>query len=345
MAQPPPDVTTAPAGHAAGGHPAPGQDAGGTLAAHLAALAAEFLRALRPPGGADGPDGTGAAPSLRESARRIAATTHTYEPLLDPVWAQGLRAELAWLCAAVGREHRHAARLARLTAALHRLAADGGGPAPGGPTAVGAARAGALLERQLTLARNRAHSATLQALGSARLHAVADAVALLTSDVPLTARARHPAARALPPLAARAYRALADAVDALPLTVAGCPYNTQALHASLGEPAGGAGPDDDPRDLPWHRVRFLARTCQYALQVPGALPPPGAPEPARLREAAAALERHREASGAAEAAATAARTPRITPATAYALGVLHADQRAEVEAARYAFSTLWRPVA
>ncbi|MEW5633086.1 metal-binding protein, partial [Streptomyces hydrogenans] len=51
--------------------------------------------------------------------------------------------------------------------------------------AVGAARAGALLERQLTLARTRAHSAALQALGSSRFHALADAVALLASEVPL----------------------------------------------------------------------------------------------------------------------------------------------------------------
>ncbi|MCT7354375.1 hypothetical protein N4P33_19775 [Streptomyces sp. 15-116A] len=40
--------------------------------------------------------------------------------------------------------------------------------------------------------------------------------------------------------------------------------------------------------------------------------------------------------------AQAARTPRIAPATAYALGVLHADQRHEVEAARYAFQRCWQ---
>ena len=57
---------------------------------------------------------------------------------------------------------------------------------------VGAAKAGALLERQLTLARTRAHSAALQALGSSRFHAVADNVAVLASEVPLTAvRVRH----------------------------------------------------------------------------------------------------------------------------------------------------------
>ncbi|NEB51196.1 metal-binding protein, partial [Streptomyces griseus] len=36
-----------------------------------------------------------------------------------------------------------------------------------------------------------------------------------------------------------------------------------------------------------------------------------------------------------------ARTPRIAPATAYALGVLHADQRHEVEAARAVFRETW----
>jgi hypothetical protein len=62
----------------------------------------------------------------------------------------------------------------------------------------------------------------------------------------------------------------------------------------------------------------------------------------RLHCASQALDRHRAASEAAAAAAAAARTPRIAPATAYALGVLHADQRHDVEAARYAFGRLWR---
>ncbi|NGN70339.1 metal-binding protein, partial [Streptomyces sp. A7024] len=59
--------------------------------------------------------------------------------------------------------------------------------------------------------------------------------------------------------------------------------------------------------------------------------------------AARVLDRHRDAAEAAAAAAAAAQTPRIAPATAYALGVLHADQRHEVEAARFAFGRLWTP--
>ncbi len=322
--------------------PAATADAGAALSAHLATQAAEFLRALR----LRTEDEAAAAPALRAAARRIGATLYTFEPLVDPVWAEGLRTELGWLGTILSREHRYAARLTRLNTALHRLAADPG--TAGGTMAVGAARAGALLERQLTLARTRAHSATLQAFGSARFHAVADAVALLASDLPLTANAAVPAAQALEPLAERAYRTLLDAAETLPLTEAACPYNTHALYATLTDAADGdlVG---DPQDLPWHRVRMLARTCRYALEIPGAggslTGPSEGGHLVTLHGAGRALERHRDAADAAAAAATAARTPRITPATAYALGVLHADQRAEVEAARYAFSRLWQPAA
>lgn len=60
-----------------------------------------------------------------------------------------------------------------------------------------------------------------------------------------------------------------------------------------------------------------------------------------MAAAGEALDRHRDAAEAAAASATAARTPRIAPATAYALGVLHADQRHEVEAARLDFQHVW----
>ncbi len=81
---------------------------------------------------------------------------------------------------------------------------------------------------------------------------------------------------------------------------------------------------------------MLVRLSRYAREVTA----PGAPDP-RLTTAGRALEQHRDAAEAATAAAAAARTPRIAPATAYALGVLHADQRHEVEAARFAFGRAW----
>ncbi|MFE0086233.1 hypothetical protein ACFWYO_00115, partial [Streptomyces sp. NPDC059016] len=68
-----------------------------------------------------------------------------------------------------------------------------------------------------------------------------------------------------------------------------------------------------------------------AAPAPGRGAPAGGPPPPRPRAAA----------GGGAAPASAARTPRIAPATAYALGVLHADQRHEVEAARFAFQRTW----
>nr|WP_202489913.1 CHAD domain-containing protein [Streptomyces sp. SID8381] len=207
-------------------------------------------------------------------------------------------------------------------------------PEARGNLTVGAAKAGALLDRQLTLARTRAHSTALQALGSARFHAVADKVAVLASDVPLAPAAQTADLR---PLAAAAEERLTDAVAALPLVTAGHPYNAEALvHGLSPDPA------PHPQDAPWHQVRLLLRLHRYACEALRGGEDPGPPVDARLLTAGQALNRHREASEAAAAAAAAARTPRIAPATAYALGVLHADQRHEVEAARFAFQQCWQ---
>ncbi|WP_251093986.1 CHAD domain-containing protein [Streptomyces sp. Caat 7-52] len=200
-----------------------------------------------------------------------------------------------------------------------------------GNLTVGAAKAGALLERQLTLARTRAHSTALQALGSSRFHAVADKVAVLASEVPLTPTAPG---TDLHPLAAAAQERLTDAVAALPLVTAGHPYNAEALVHGLSPE-----PSPHPQDGPWHQVRLLLRLHRYAREV---LHGGEAHADVRLLTSGQALNRHRDASEAAAAAAQAARTPRITPATAYALGVLHADQRHEVEAARFAFQQAWQ---
>ncbi|MFF3330186.1 CHAD domain-containing protein [Streptomyces sp. NPDC002888] len=339
------------------------------------------LRLHRETGGTSGgAEGTvDAALALRRSARRISASLHTFRPLLDAEWSEEMRPELAWLSGTLALEHACEARLERLLLALHRLSGAGvlpaqpdgtagrrasspvgaieasrsngvavgsrsAGAAPGnagpptppptperGNLTVGAAKAGALLERQLTLARTRAHSTALQALGSSRFHAVADKVALLASEVPLTTAA---ATADLRPLARAAEERLTDAVTALPLVTAGHPYNAEALiHGLSPDPA------PHPQDAPWHQVRLLLRLHRYALEV---LRGGNSTMDVRLLAAGQSLNRHRDASEAAAAAAQAARTPRIAPATAYALGVLHADQRHEVEAARFAFQRSWQ---
>ncbi|GGY28408.1 CHAD domain-containing protein [Streptomyces djakartensis] len=359
--------------------PAPTGDA---LAGYLRAQATEFLRALRlhreNGAGASGSEGSvDAARALRRSARRISSSLHTFQALLDTDWCEAMRPELAWVSGTLAMEHAYTARLERLLTALHRLSGTGPDPAADSRTAtaadsrtataagsraagaarvgaaaprdaglrnpptstpersnltVGAAKAGALLDRQLTLARTRAHSTALQAMGSSRFHAIADKVAVLASEVPLTKGATTTDLR---PLAAAAHDRLTDAVTALPLITAGHPYNAAAL-------VHGLSPDTvpHPQDAPWHQVRLLLRLHRYAREV--VLNQPDAPADLRLRSAGRALNQHRDASEAAAAAAQAARTPRIAPATAYALGVLHADQRHEVEAARFAFHQSWQ---
>ncbi|WP_053670924.1 CHAD domain-containing protein [Streptomyces sp. NRRL B-1140] len=334
--------------------PAPTGDA---LAGYLRAQATEFLRALRlhreTGSGPNGSEGSAeAARALRRSARRISASLHSFQSLLDADWCETMRPELAWVSGTLAMEHAYTARLERLLAALHRLSGSTAFPAQAGARAgaaahpragaaapergnltVGAAKAGALLDRQLTLARTRAHSTALQALGSSRFHAVADKVAVLASEVPLTKTAGTTDLR---PLARSAHDRLADAVTALPLVTAGNPYNATAL-------VHGLSPDTvpHPQDAPWHQVRLLLRLHRYAREAVSG-PKGNAVVDLRLLSAGQALNRHRDASEAAAAAAQAARTPRIAPATAYALGVLHADQRHEVEAARFAFQQAWQ---
>ncbi|MFI1103667.1 CHAD domain-containing protein [Streptomyces melanogenes] len=314
------------------------ETAGDVLSPYLHAQAGEFLRSLRLHREA-GPDNDGteeAARALRRAARRISGTLHTFRPLLDPSWSEPLRTELGWLSATLAGEHSCAARLARLLDGLQRLSGSQvpaqRGESAAGALAVGAARAGALLDRQLTLARTRAHSAALQALGSSRFHAVADAVALLASEVPLSSSAAAYAVEVLPPAAQLAEQRLVEAVAALPLARAAHPYNAEALVQS-----------GEAQDAPWHQVRLLLRLHRYAQEALHT----GLPyeDDERLLRAGRALDRHRDASEAAAAAAAAARTPRIAPATAYALGVLHADQRHDVEAARFAFQQIWQPMA
>ncbi|WP_443076175.1 CHAD domain-containing protein [Streptomyces sp. NBC_01716] len=353
--------------------PSPANDAfeataGQVLAGYLNTRCGDFLRSLRLYGesGSDTAAAEEAASALRCSARRIGGSLHTFRVLLDPAWADQLRTELGWLSGTLAQEYACTDRLHRLVSALARLSgagpagaavpkarsngegAEGGKAGPGpesgadpgsgataapGALTVGASRAGALLERQLTLARTRAHSAALQALGSSRFHAVADAVAVLASEVPLAPVAGAPAAEILAAPQSAAERRLLDAVSVLPLARAAHPYNAEALIHGLSTPS-----DGETQDAPWHQVRLLLRLHRYAQEIRHV---GGAPDPV-LADAGRALDRHRDAAEAAAAAANAARTPRIAPATAYALGVLHADQRHEVEAARYEFLQIWQ---
>jgi hypothetical protein len=318
----------------------------GLLGAHLAEQAGRFLRTL--------PDvdlGT---------LRRVDGALHAFGALLDPLWAETLRGDLAALVVTLGQERGYTRRLGRLLSAVDSLTCtDAAVPTPRSAAAVdpaqspeaavggllahhpGAPKARAMLERQLTLARSRSHTAALQELGSSRFHSLADRMTLLVSDLPLRDPAGGNPPERLLSYAARMGEALELTVARLPLQRAGQPYNGDALHR-VPVPAAEAAALAAHEDAAWTRAGAAVRYARYALEVCRPLLGERTEEPlAGLGRLAAHLERQQEAADAAEAAALAARTPRITPATAYVLGVVHADQRLEVEAARHAFSVSW----
>ncbi|MGW4649201.1 CHAD domain-containing protein [Kitasatospora sp. NPDC004289] len=326
------------------------QPAGEALTGYLTAQAGVFLRALplvvgeagaragTLPGGPGGQAAAGTAELLR-AVRRIGGALHTYAAGFEPEWAERTRAELRWLLELLAQEPGCLRRSARLLAALDSLSETD--PRRPGMLAghQGAPKARALLERQLTLARTRAHSTLLQELRSARLHALADRMTLLAGEVPLV--------ESQPELAGQAVAALellSAGVAALP--PARAPYGGEGLHRLSVVPPQGQSQAPGPTaevdadaalaadDAPWGRVRILVKRARYALEVCGE-------RLAGLDEVDEVLDRHQDAADAAVTVATAARTPRITPATAYVLGVVHADQRLEVEAARYAFGRRW----
>jgi CHAD domain-containing protein len=346
--------------------PAATTTAGEVLSRYLNEQAGLFLRALPQAVGEAGarpgvlpslnsPTGSAGTGELLRAVRRIGGALHTFGAAFEPGWAQESRTELRWLLNLLAQEPAYLRRSTRLLAALDTLSSTGstaplGSGEPTGPGMLaghqGAPKARALLDRQLTLARTRAHSLVLQDLRSSRLHALADRMTLLVGETPLVAAAAGQSCELLLPQAAAAFGALGQAVQLLPLQRAAMAYQGDALHRlgvvpaaqvpAQGRPAAAGDADGAlaADDAPWHRTRILVKRARYALEVCG--------RPSNeLDGLDQVLDRHQEAADAAVTVATAARTPRITPATAYVLGVVHADQRLEVEAARYAFGRQW----
>lgn len=160
--------------------------------------------------------------------RRVGGALHTFGALFEPGWAHESRTELRWLLGLLAQEPAFLRRSTRLLSALDTLSATGQGGEPRGPGMLaghpGAPKARALLDRQLTLARTRAHSSVLQELRSSRLHALADRMTLLVGEAPLQASAGGRAGELLPVQAAVAFGALGQLVQGLPLHRAATAY-------------------------------------------------------------------------------------------------------------------------
>jgi CHAD domain-containing protein len=215
-------------------------------------------------------------------------------------------------------EHELQAVLDRLDRRLDELAADGAGAGRSDGDAIAARRARHLLQRRVGRELDQARGASLVALGSPRYRCLADRLSMLAEDLPVTAAAELPCARALPPQVLAAYRQLDDAVARLEPTTP---------------------------DQAWHEAGRLARHGRYAAEL--CEPVFGSPARGLTRQLGRVTEilgRHQDAAAAARAARAVATTPRIAPATSFALGVLHASERAAVASARRDLGDVWPEV-
>ncbi|GAA1998276.1 CHAD domain-containing protein [Catenulispora subtropica] len=253
-----------------------------------------------------------AAVRLRAACRRVGSALAACRDLVDPAWADELGAELEATARVLAAERDADAVRPRLLAPLDRWIAEGRYPDGG------AARTRTLLTRMLDRERSAAHGAATAALVGPGFHALADRMATLARDVPLTPAAERACEDVLPEIAGAAYDA----------------WHRLAEH--LPEPLTAEDAEGDARWLAAVGAAEAALHTTELCRPAGAVI--GGHDPAalitRLTLAAGALSEQRDAVLAADCVHRAADTPRIAATTGYVLGRLHEEQRLAVLRAR-----------
>ncbi len=166
----------------------------------------------------------------RVAVRRLRSQLRTFRAFVDPAWADGLRAELAWLGGALGQVRD----LDVLGQWLVAQAPSLGREERGQLVALGDLAAGERAEALTRLSRT---------LGGARYRRLARAVAALADAPPDDATVATMGASDLDDALGRTWRRLRRAVDRLA---------------------------DPPRDEDLHRVRILAKHARYAFEAAAA---------------------------------------------------------------------------
>jgi len=244
---------------------------------------------------------------MRVAARRLRSGLKVFAPLVEAEWADALRTELGWIAGELGGVRDREVLEARMLGHLTELGDD-----------ADAALAARVVRRVLDTQMAAAGAEAAVALGSARYLTLLDSLVGAAREPRLTEAALEPCAQALPPLVVGAWQRLARSV--------------RRLHPD--------GPDDE-----WHRTRIAAKRARYAVE--SVTPVFG--DPARLL--AKQLERVTEELGEHQDAVIAADTARAMAAgrgvsgrAGFALGLLHAAERANVRAARRRFEATWPDV-
>jgi inorganic triphosphatase YgiF len=215
--------TSAPPDVPAARWPRPGDPAGEAVRAHLATHVRRFLlNDVRLRRGL--PD---AVHQLRVSARRLRSGLRVFRPLLDPQWADDLRAELAWAASSLGAARDTEVLIDRLDAHCELLGTDDG------------AAVRAFIDPVLDQRLRDAEAASLAMLSTDRYALLTQTLVAAVGDPHLTEAAQDPCSQVLPPLAAKAFQRLARDIKAL----------------------GVSSPAEQ-----WHEARITAKKARYAAE-------------------------------------------------------------------------------
>ncbi|GAA3726509.1 CYTH and CHAD domain-containing protein [Plantactinospora mayteni] len=270
-------------------------------------LAHDPLVRLRAPVG----DDDTAVHQMRVGCRRLRSDLRTFGPLVRKAWAAPLRDELKWLAGVLGQARDAEVLRARLsrTAAADPLS-------PLDPAAV------ERMDRVLVARHEAALAAVDEALGSARYHALVEALVDAARTPQLTARADGPADEVLPRLVARPWHRLTDGDD---------------------ETDGAADLDPAAPDERWHAVRINGKRARYAVDaVAGVLGGDAAKLARALAKVQDLLGEHQDAAVAAETWLSIAEQDPGDHAVAVTAGRLVERERAAVRAVRAAFPDAWQ---
>jgi len=248
-------------------------------------------------------DGDTAVHQMRVGCRRLRSDLRSFAPLLDADWAEGLRAELAWLADVLGEARDAEVLRDRLG---HTANAD--------PLAPLDAHSLARIDEALRDRQDAALLAVDAALDSERYLDLLDALDEAAEAPRLTADG--PAHDVLPALVRRPWKRLWGAVRGL---------------------------DEAAPDEVWHAARIRAKRARYALEaVTPALGGTARKLGRHLADAQGLLGDHQDASVAAEVWQAIGDAHPDDHGLAVTVGRLIERERAAVRGARHQFPGVWR---
>jgi CHAD domain-containing protein len=256
------------------------------------------------------PDGDTPVHQMRVGCRRLRSDLRTFKPLLDPSWADNLRAGASWLAEVLG-----AARDAEVLRARLQRTATADPVSPLDPAAV------ARFDAELAARHEDALQALEEVLASDRYTTLLDVLVEAAREPQLGPAAAEPADAALTRMVAKPWRQLART-------------GRDRVGAGDLEPL---GHDDD-----WHSVRIRAKRARYAVESVARLVGGDAAALAdALTEVQELLGEHQDAAIAADTWLAIARSDVDDHAVAVTAGRLVERERAAVRRARERFPAAW----